>query len=404
MKTCFDRYDVAHKRCLALVVASLIALSGVPAHAQSSWLTGYLQTVPLVSAATEISESNIAGFSRFRLSTEPVLGSVSFEAAYEHALTGRQREASAGLGIGVVPSGGEWLDLEWTIEEEEHVRWRHRFDRLNVGWSPTRSMDLSVGRQAVSWGTTLFLTPADPFLPFSPSDPFRQFRGGVDAGRLRLYPGPLSSLDLVVRPTDTAVGEELTALLRGLTTWKNWELSGWGGTLYGDRAAALGAAGGVGVWAVRVEAVIREIRGRVVGRGSLGLDRILQIDGRDLFVVLEYQRDGLAAAGPSEYLDILESREFQRGELQVLGRDEAVFQASYQLHPLWSLGGLWLWNLNDRSALLAPTFGYSAGDEASIGGGVYFGFGKNEITPERPLPSEYGLSGTTGYVSLSWFF
>ena len=389
---------------LALLVASLIALSGAPAHAQSSWLTGYLQTVPLFSAATDLTGSNAASFSRFRLSTQPVLGSLAFEAAYEHGLTLQQRGANTGFGIGAVPSGGEWFELEWTIEEEEHVRWLHRFDRLNVGWSPTRSMDLSVGRQAVSWGTTLFLTPADPFLPFSPSDPFRQFRGGVDAGRLRLYPGPLSSLDLVVRPTDTAVGEELTALLRGLTTWKNWELSGWGGTLYGDRAAALGAAGGVGGWAVRAEAVIREIRGRVVGRGSLGLDRILQIGGRDLFIVLEYQRDGLAAAGTSEYLDILESPEFQRGELQVLGRDEAVFQASYQLHPLWSLGGLWLWNLNDRSALLAPTFGYSAGDEVSIGGGVYFGFGKNEITPERPLPSEYGLSGTTGYVSLSWFF
>ena len=397
---------LAFRRSLRALVfgVCLTAPGGAPVHGQSRWLTGYLQTVPLVSGATEISESNVAGFNRFRLSTEPVLGSVSLEAAYEHALTGRWREASDGLGIGLVPSGGEWLDLEWTVAQEEHVRWRHRFDRLNVGWSPSRSMDLSVGRQAVSWGTTLFLTPADPFLPFSPSDPFRQFRGGVDAGRLRLYPGPLSSLDLVVRPTDTPVGEELTALLRGLTTWQNWELSGWGGTLYGDRAGALAAAGGVGAWAVRVEAVIREIRGRVVGRGSLGLDRILQIRRRDLFVVLEYQRDGLAAAGPSEYLDILRSPEFQRGELQVLGRDEAVLQASYQFHPLWSVGGLWIWNLNDRSALLAPTFGYSAADEVSIGGGVYFGFGDDEITPERPLPSEHGLSGTTGYASLSWFF
>ena len=265
-------------------------------------------------------------------------------------------------------------------------------------------MDLTVGRQAVSWGTTLFLTPADPFLPFSPSDPFRQFRGGVDAGRLRLYPGPLSSLDLVVRPTATAMGEELTALLRGLTTWKNWELSGWGGTLYGDRAGALGAAGAVGVWAVRVEAVIREIRGRVIGRGSLGLDRILQVGGRDLFVVLEYQRDGLAAAGPSAYLDILQSPEFQRGELQVLGRDEAVLQASYQFHPLWSVGGLWLWNLNDRSALLAPSLAYSAGNEVSISGGIYIGLGESDITLERPLPSEFGLAGTTGFASLSWFF
>ena len=389
---------------LAVVGACLMAFGSVPVHAQSSWLSGYLQTAPRFSAATDLTDSNASSFSRFRLTTRPVLGSLAFEVAYEHTLTLQQRGANTGFGSGAVPSGGEWFSLDSTVEEREHVRWRHRLDRLNVGWSPSRSMDLTVGRQAVSWGTTLFLTPADPFLPFSPSDPFRQFRGGVDAGRLRLYPGPLSSLDLVVRPTATAMGEELTALLRGLTTWKNWELSGWGGTLYGDRAGALGAASAVGVWAVRVEAVIREIRGRVIGRGSLGLDRILQVGGRDLFVVLEYQRDGLAAAGPSAYLDILQSPEFQRGELQVLGRDEAVLQASYQFHPLWSVGGLWLWNLNDRSALLAPSVAYSAGNEVSISGGIYIGLGESDITLERPLPSEFGLAGTTGFASLSWFF
>ena len=387
-----------------LVVVCLGILDAEPAQAQSRWLTGYLQAVPLFSSATDISDSNIAGFSRFRLATEPVLGSFSFEAAYEHALTGQRRDASVGLGLGVVPSGGEWLDLEWMVAEEDRVRWRHRFDRLNVAWSPTRTMELSAGRQAVSWGTTLFLTPADPFLPFSPADPFRQFRGGVDAARVRIYPGPLSQIDLVVRPSQTDVGEEVTALGRGLATWRNWELSAWGGSLYGDATGAFGAAGALGAWAVRGEGVVRELAGSVVFRGTIGLDRILQVRGRDLFLVVEYQRDNLAAADPREYLEIVQSNAFRRGEFQVLGRDETVLQASYQFHPLWSLVGLWLWNLDDRSALLAPSLAYSAGDEVSISGGVYVGMGESAITEGRPLPSEFGLAGTTGYASLSWFF
>ena len=391
---------------LAVVGACLIGVDVAPVHGQPGWLSGYLQTAPLFTGATPFTPSNASNFNRVRLTIDPSWGPLSLEASYEHAVTFRQRRVPTGLGPGGVPSGGEWFGLGGTITpaDQEHVLWQHRLDRLNVGFSPTRSMDLRVGRQAVSWGTTLFLTPADPFLPFSPSDPFRVFRGGVDAGRLRLYPGPLSSLDFVVRPTKTALGEEMTGLLRGLTTWKNWELSGWGGTLYGDRAGALAAAGGIGVWAVRAEAVIREIRGRVVGRGSIGLDRLLQVGGRDTSVLLEYQHDGLAAAGPEEYLDIVQSPEFMRGELQVLGRDEAVFQMSYQLHPLWSVAGLGLVNLNDGSALISPGFAYSAGDEVSISGGVYFGIGESAVSPERPLPSEYGLSGTTGYASLSWFF
>ena len=389
---------------LAVVGACLIALDAGPAQAQSRWLTGYLQTVPLFSGATDFSDSSATEFSRFRLSTRPVLGSLSVEVAYEHGLTLRQRDAGDGLGLGVVPSGGEWLDLQWTVAEEEHVLWRHRFDRLNVAWSPIRSMDLSAGRQAVSWGTTLFLTPADPFLPFSPADPFRQFRGGIDAARVRIYPSPLSQIDVVVRPSQTDVGEEVTALGRGLATWRTWELSAWGGSLYGDVAGAFGAAGGLGAWAVRGEGVVRQIDGTLVFRGAVGLDRILQVRGRDLFLIVEYQRDNLAASDPSEYLEVVLSNPFRRGELQVLGRDETVFQASYQFHPLWSLGGLWLWNLNDRSALLAPSLAYSASDEVSVAGGVYFGVGASTVTVERPLPSEYGLSGTTGYASISWFF
>ena len=391
-------------RGLPALVVCLATLGTVSAHAQSRWLTGYLQTVPLFSGATDLGDSNANLFTRFRLSTERDLGPVSLEVAYEHAVTARQREARPGFGVGEVSSGGEWMELEWTVVEEEHAVWRHRFDRLLVAWSPTRTMDFSAGRQAVSWGTTLFLTPADPFLPFSPADPFRQFRGGIDAARVRLYPSPLSQVDLVVRPSRTDVGEEVTALGRGLATWRTWELSAWGGSLFGDVAGAFGAAGGLGAWAVRGEGVVRAIDGVVVFRGAIGLDRILQVRGRDLFLIVEYQRDNLAAADPSEYLEIVVSKPFRRGEFQVLGRDETVLQASYQFHPLWSLGGLWLWNLNDRSALLAPSLAYSASSDVSITGGIYVGVGDSAITSTRPLPSEYGLSGTTGYASLSWFF
>ncbi len=391
-----------------LGVGTLLILCGLcggrSVHAQSRLLTGYVQTVPLWTDATPLTDSSASSFNRFRLTTEPVVGRLSISAAYEHVTIFRRRQALPGGRVGTVPSGGEWLKLQWTITNQEHVVWQHRFDRLQVGWSPTGAVELAAGRQAVSWGTTLFLTPADPFIPFDPADPFREFRAGVDAGRARIYPSPLSEIDLVVRPTKTVVGEELTALGRGLTTWKNWELSGWGGTLYGDLAGAFGAAGSVGAWAVRGEGLVREQDDGPAFRGTIGVDQLSQLNGRDLYLIVEYQRDGLGAADSEEYLGVLGSDTFLRGEHQVLGRDESVVQASYQLHPLWSVAGLWIWNLNDRSALVSPSFVYSAGDEASIAGAVFFGIGDDEITLTRPLPSEYGLSSTTAFVALSWFF
>ena len=245
----------------AVCVGLGTVLSVSPAAAQPNWLSGYLQTVPLFTEATPLSPSNVSDFNRFRLTLNPSWGPFLLETSYEQTLTVRQQRTPDSFGLGGVPSGGEWLPLEgsFTDPDEQHVMWGHRLDRLNVTYSPSRTVDMTVGRQAVSWGTTLFLTPADPFLPFNPSDPFRQFRGGVDAARLRMYPGPLSAIDLVVRATETLEGEEVTALARGLTTWRNWEFSGWAGSLYDDPAAAVGAAGGIEAARVlemrRVEAV-----------------------------------------------------------------------------------------------------------------------------------------------------
>ncbi len=368
------------------------------------WVTGYAQTVPLATGATGLSESNLTGFNRFRLTAAPSVGDLRFDVTYEQTATFTQQVAQPGLAVGVVPTGGEWLDLQWTITDREHVQWRHRFDRLQMRWSPTDTVELSVGRQAVSWGTTLFLSPTDPFLPFNPVDPFREFRAGVDAARVTINPTPLSEVDVVVRPTRTLVGEELTVLGRGLMTVQNWELSGWGGRLYDDLAGAVAAAGGLGAFAVRGEMMVRQLAGGPIFRGTIGVDRLLQVGGRDLFLLFEYQRDSLGASGAEDYPRVMFSEPYARGELQVLGRDETAFQATYQLNPLWNLGSLWLWNLNDRSAILAPSFGYSASDDVSVGGGVFFGFGEDEITPPRLIPSEYGLSAPTGYLSLSWYF
>ena len=97
---------------------------------------------------------------------------------------------------------------------------------------------------------------------------------------------------------------------------------------------------------------------------------------------MEYQRDGFGAAKPEEYTDLLTSPAFQRGELQVLGRDEIATQTQYQPHPLSSLSFSWLLNLNDRSSLLSPSVVYSASDEATVMGGVFLGVGDGQLTPQ----------------------
>jgi hypothetical protein len=386
------------------IPALVVLLVGAGTARAQTWVTGYYQNAPWWSEKTDLSPGGSSDFNRFRLASAPVFGKFAVEAAYEQVVTFRQNE-TPGVFLGLVPSGGEWLDLQWTIVDEEHVLWQHRFDRLSVSFRPSARLELSAGRQAVSWATTLFLSPADPFSPFDPADPFRVFRAGVDTARLRVYPNALSEVDVVIRPTKSdLVGEEMTALGRGLTVWRNWEVSGWGGSLYGDWTGAFAAAGSLGAAALRGEGLLRRIDEDTAFRGAVGIDRRLSAAGRDLYVVFEYQHDGLGAPSADQYLELFQTDPFRRGELQVLGRDETAVQASYQIHPLWSIAGIWLSNWNDGSSLVAPSVSYSASDEVSIEGGLYLGFGDDQGTPERPLASEYGVAGTTVFVSVSVFF
>ncbi len=53
--------------------------------------------------------------------------------------------------------------------------------------------------------------------------------------------------------------------------------------------------------------------------------------------------------------------------------------------------------------MLTPAAGWSLGDEATLRGGLFFGFGA-ESTPDGLPASEYGLVPPTAYVSLTAFF
>jgi len=182
---------VIRSLCLALF---LLLLTAAGSAAQLPAIRGFYQNVPLWSDSTAFANGGFSDFNRLRLMAEPSFGNFTIQVAYEQflSLSQRPRQAFNPAAGALLPSGGEWLDLQWTIKETDHVTWGHRFDRLNIRWLPGQLLDFTVGRQAISWATTLLLTPADPFAPFDPSDPFRQYRAGVDAARVQVYTGPLT--------------------------------------------------------------------------------------------------------------------------------------------------------------------------------------------------------------------
>ena len=79
-------------------------------------------------------------------------------------------------------------------------------------------------------------------------------------------------------------------------------------------------------------------------------------------------------------------------------------QAGYQINPLLSTEFLVIWNLNDKSALVAPALSHSLTNEATARAGVFVGMGREEITSADEIPSEFGVVPAVVYASLSLFF
>jgi hypothetical protein len=400
---------LVHTLAPALVATFGAATAVTPMQAQllGPGPHGFYLNVAGSSAHSAFGAGGVSDFQRLRLMAAPALGPLRFEAAYEQTLLYLER-MSGTIGV-LAPRGAgtsaNWIDLEWPVDAGlgAHFTWRHRFDRLDVAL-PAGRFEARIGRQALSWATTLLLTPADPFAPFDPSDPFREYRGGVDAARLQYFPGPFSTVDVVVRPSRTPLGRTLTALARAKITVASWDLSAWGGVLHDEAAGAVGATRTVAGAAVRAEVSLRRgTGGAAVVRAAVGADRRWTVLGRDLYAVLEVQHDGFGAGRPADLAATALSAPYRRGEMQVLGRDVAAAQATYQLHPLVRAELLLLGDLRDGSLLLAPAAAVSVSDNVGLRAGLYLAAGRSPDALGVPR-SEFGTVPRAGYLSLSAYF
>ena len=60
--------------------------------------------------------------------------------------------------------------------------------------------DVTVGRQAITFGKAYFWNPLDEFLPFDARQIDRDYKAGVDAVRVDIPTSPFSGVNVVVAP------------------------------------------------------------------------------------------------------------------------------------------------------------------------------------------------------------
>ncbi len=374
-------------------------------------LTGYVRTLTAIHdpAFPTGSGSGLAGIhgAVTRLKWTASFGDAAVLEVHDRILATLTTEGtSAVAGFGVSATPGRALDLSSTWVDEERLGVVHDVDRLAVT-VPVGAADVTLGRQAVSWGTSSLFPVAEVWAAFSPFELDTEERPGVDAVRVLAYPARGIELDAVA--ADRGGSDALSAGVRA--TWSLAQAEVWAGAgKFWNEAMVLGGLTLLGDQTkLRAEAALPRDLDRdetLDPRVTLGVDRI----GARLLLSGELHFNGPGARDPATYVTQLLSSTLARGESYYLGRWYAGGVASWTVDAESRLNvtGSVLLNLDDGSAAVSPTATYDLGQSARVSVGGVMGLGDPPLAQAAsPLPrlrSEFGTYGDLGYLRVSLYF
>ncbi len=376
-------------------------------------LTGYVQSLSGVLRLPEVLDSGWSGLNGgvARLAWTARLGERVVVEVHDRLLmqAGSGSDVGvAGIGVSAVPE--RRIDLRTTLLEGEDLLLWHDLDRLSMTvYTPWA--DVTLGRQAITWGGGLLFPVSDLWGRFSPFELDTQQKPGVDAVRALAYPGEGMELDLVV--ADAGRGEGLSAAGH-LTVSRGWgDVWGGGGKFWDEMIVLAGVSRVLETTNVRIEGAIPwtvDDEEWQDPRVTLGVDRI----GVRWSWSGEVHLNGLGARDPEGYLTVLAGEALARGESYLLGRWYAGGAVSWapdaegRLRLAVSVQG----NLDDGSAAILPVASYDVGQSGRItlGGLLTTGDEPGLIDMAgAPLPvlrlhSEFGSYGQFGYLQMALYF
>jgi hypothetical protein len=343
---------------------------------------------------------------------------LSYEVHLVQALTyfsGPRRRSGSG---GITPLAGgktryraldeasEW----WSREDARALLW---MDRFNVKVA-LAGMDITLGRQAVTFGKAHFWNPLDVYLPFDPNQFDRDYKAGVDALRVDIPLGSFSGITLVGVP-----GRELDAagnyvegdrtldanwygsslLGRYFTNVAGWDLAFQAGKIYGGYQFGGGVVGEIGGVEVRGEAaLLRASESPPLPMplpGDVFEDTLTVVFGlgrrfeNSLILEAEYLYN---AGGESRALNTAASR-LAWGAIRHLGKHLAGLLASYEFTPLLTGQFTSIYSLSDGSLQLQPTVTFSVSDNSELLAGLSLNFGRRpawDTAGVADIRSEFG--------------
>lgn len=316
--------------------------------------------------------------------------------------------------------------LSWDYAESGGVKGELGVDRLALDLEFDR-VHLTVGRFPVNHSVTRLLTPNDFFAPFSAAAINKEYKPGVDALRLAVTLGMLSSVEVagVMGYGQGGVPEwGRSALLARASAvlWKTeWAALGgrvarrWilGGSIQGEAGPfGLFAEGHAGFPDADGDGTLDDadrdgsVRDGIFGRLAAGFELTFAWHNTALGAEYLFISDG--ARRPDRY--IARAAGFYPDDVAYFGRHYVAVSAGGEIIPILRVQTMLLANVKDFSGMGLVSLAWSAADEIEILAGVLAPWGEAPaVDPLAPLPipsieSEFGTAALTVFLEGRFYF
>lgn len=285
----------------------------------------------------------------------------------------------------------------------------HNLDRASINYSAAFA-DISIGRDAIAWGSARIINPTDVVAPFSFDQLDTEDRVGVDAIRVRIPIGVLGEVD-----TGYVIGENfaydksalfLRTQLNAVETDFSISLIQFQRNLLAGIDVTRGI-GGAGFWleaAYVLSDYFKDVNSTSNNylRTSIGLDYIFN---GTLFTFIEYHFNGAGTVNPDDYIYNLDQPAYLKGGVYLFGVHYLSPGVSYQLTPLINIGGQVLFNLFDKSAAFTPQISYNIAEDLHLSIGGLISIGKSPIDEDLfDLQSEFGSYPNLFFSSFQLYY
>lgn len=394
-----------------LCLSSIASLTLTSRTAAAVNISGYIKSYNIWQQAIDIpqiqSDSLIQSQNSIRLNVEGFGQTLGFDSVWQ-----LHYEASPVLSSSAVTLDNTFTNIDGAYRltdirptigaETPKRRIQQNLDRFNLQFN-FDSADLTIGRQAISFGAARFVNPTDVFLPFDVRTFNTEYRIGIDAIRYQKPFGQLGEIDLGIivgpggKPESSALFGQFKTNLSGhdihatLIRFAEQNLIGFG---------AQSALWNFGTWfeAASVTGV------QDYWRVSLGFDYSLS---ESTLASVEYHYNGAGSDDPATYLNQFNQVPYTLGGVFLLGENYLIPAVSIQISPLLTLGVQGVFNLDDRSTYTSANINYNIREDLYLGLGIYHFSGEKFSQSPLGVPtlnSEYGSNPDNIYMSVNYYF